>query len=65
MATATQEKPEQYTVVVNDELQYSIWLADHPLPNGWRLEGAKGSREECLAHIATAWTDMKPASLRS
>ncbi|MFF1281482.1 MbtH family protein [Streptomyces sp. NPDC058299] len=54
-----------YLVVLNDEEQYSIWLADRELPLGWRAEGARGSREECLAHIGTVWTDMRPLSLRN
>ncbi|MFF9673495.1 MbtH family protein [Streptomyces eurythermus] len=53
-----------YLVVLNDEEQYSIWLADRELPIGWRPEGTRGSRAECLAHIGTVWTDMRPLSLR-
>ncbi|MFD3513785.1 MbtH family protein [Streptomyces sp. NPDC058657] len=53
-----------YLVVLNHEEQYSIWLADRELPLGWRAEGTRGSREECLAHIGTVWTDMRPLSLR-
>jgi MbtH protein len=54
----------EYRVVVNDEGQYSIWLANRDLPPGWREEGKRGSREECLAHIEQVWTDMRPLSLR-
>ncbi|MFB0617914.1 MbtH family protein [Streptomyces sp. AGS-58] len=54
-----------YLVVLNDEEQYSIWLADRELPLGWRCDGTRGSREECLAHIGTVWTDMRPLSLRN
>jgi MbtH protein len=53
-----------YCVVLNHEEQYSIWLADRELPLGWRKEGKEGSRDECLAHIGTVWTDMRPLSLR-
>nr|WP_030345988.1 MbtH family protein [Streptomyces sp. NRRL S-1022] len=53
-----------YRVVLNDEEQYSVWLADRELPLGWRAEGTEGSRAECLAHIGTVWTDMRPLSLR-
>jgi len=53
-----------YHVVVNDEEQYSIWLADRELPAGWRAEGTDGTHEECLAHIGQVWTDMRPLSLR-
>jgi MbtH protein len=50
--------------VVNHEEQYSIWPADRESPAGWRDEGVRGSKPECLAHIKTVWTDMRPLSLR-
>jgi len=53
-----------YQVVVNDEEQYSIWPAYKALPAGWRLEGKSGPKAECLAHIESVWTDMRPLSLR-
>jgi len=53
-----------YLVVLNDEEQYSIWPAHRDLPDGWRAEGTRGKRAECLAHIDEVWTDMRPASLR-
>lgn len=55
---------EQYVVVVNDEEQYSIWLAHHDVPAGWRDVGVRGSKDLCLSHIAEVWTDMRPLSLR-
>jgi MbtH protein len=54
----------KYTVVVNNEEQYSIWACDRPNPPGWRDAGKSGSRSECLAYIKEAWTDMRPLSLR-
>ena len=33
-------------------------------PLGWRGVGVAGSKQECLAHIETVWTDMRPLSLR-
>lgn len=53
-----------YRVVKNDEEQYSIWLEEKDLPNGWIDTGKRGSRPECLAYIAEVWTDMRPLSLR-
>jgi len=53
-----------YTVVVNHEEQYSIWLADREIPLGWREAGKHGSKAECLEYIQTVWTDMRPLSLR-
>ncbi|WP_035799575.1 MbtH family protein [Kitasatospora mediocidica] len=63
----TDERSEQpdFRVVLNDELQYSIWRADAELPAGWRAEGVSGTREACLAHIDEVWTDMRPLSLRT
>ena len=53
-----------YTVVLNDEEQYSIWLAHQPIPPGWREAGKQGAKQECLAYIDEVWTDMRPLSLR-
>ena len=53
-----------YEVVINDEEQYSIWPAGLAVPAGWRTVGTSGPKAECLAHIETVWTDMRPRSLR-
>lgn len=53
-----------FLVVLNEEEQYSIWLADKPIPDGWHADGTSGTRRECLEHIERAWTDMRPKSLR-
>ncbi|WP_433273634.1 MbtH family protein [Actinosynnema sp. CS-041913] len=60
------ENPDNrvFLVVVNNEEQYSVWLADRALPLGWRAEGTSGTREECLDHIAAVWIDMRPRSVR-
>jgi MbtH protein len=54
----------QYTVVLNDEEQYSIWPTGREVPAGWHEVGSTGTKAECLAHIAEVWTDMRPRSLR-
>ena len=53
-----------YTVVINDEEQYSIWPTFRAVPAGWREAGVRGQKAECLAYIDAVWTDMRPASLR-
>ena len=58
------QQTRQHAVVVNDEEQYSIWPVGRELPPGWRSDGFTGTEEECLSHIDSAWTDMRPASLR-
>jgi amino acid adenylation domain-containing protein len=54
-----------YQVVVNREEQYSIWDAHREPPDGWRASGFEGTKDACLVHIAGAWTDMRPASIRT
>ncbi|MCB9717997.1 MAG: MbtH family protein [Myxococcales bacterium] len=58
------EDTRTYTVVINDEEQYSIWLADREIPDGWRAVGRTGPKAECLSYIEEVWTDMRPLSLR-
>jgi MbtH protein len=55
---------ESMKVVVNHEGQYSIWPATRDNPLGWNDVGFAGTKDECLAHIKTIWTDMTPISLR-
>ena len=53
-----------YSVLVNDEDQYSLWPAHLDIPAGWRAEGKTGTRDECTKHVDEVWTDMRPRSLR-
>ena len=64
MLSPDEEDTRVYTVVVNHEEQYSIWLADRELPLGWRAVGKTGLKQECLDYIKEVWTDMRPLSLR-
>ena len=62
--TVTAESAAEWRVVVNHEEQYSVWPADREPPAGWRGTAMAGTREECIAHIVTVWTDLRPLSLR-
>lgn len=53
-----------FIVLVNDELQYSLWMADVDIPAGWRQVGPTGDKETCLAFVREVWTDMRPLSLQ-
>ena len=53
-----------YFVAVNQQEQYSIWPSYKAIPAGWRAIGDARSKEDCLAYISQAWTDMRPLSLR-
>jgi MbtH protein len=59
-----EDEAHEYRVVINDELQYSIWPVDKPIPGGWKDAGTRGAKAECLAHIQSVWTDLRPLSLR-
>ncbi len=64
MSTADDQPEVEYDVVVNGEEQYSIWRVGPVLPAGWRTEGMRGTKEQCLDHIEKVWTDMRPLSVR-
>jgi MbtH protein len=55
---------EMFVVVVNHEEQYSLWPEYKEVPAGWTRVGDAASKESCLEHINTVWTDMRPLSLR-
>ena len=58
------DEDREYTVVLNDEEQYSIWPADRAIPAGWQCAGVRGTRSSCLEYIGQVWTDLRPKSLR-
>jgi len=64
MPRSDQDESPAYRVVVNHEEQFSIWLANKPLPIGWTDAGKTGSQSECLSYIKEVWTDLRPLSLR-
>jgi MbtH protein len=64
MSVADIQDDTEYAVVLNDEEQYSIWPVGRPLPLGWREEGMRGPKQDCLAHVEEVWTDITPRSVR-
>jgi MbtH protein len=59
-----EEDQTLYRVVVNHEEQYSLWPVHRELPRGWSDAGVHGTKQQCLAHVAKVWTDMRPLSVR-
>ncbi|MEU6439820.1 MULTISPECIES: MbtH family protein [unclassified Streptomyces] len=58
------ENPDgQYSVLVNDENQHSLWPDFVEVPAGWRVVHGPAPRQECADYIETHWTDMRPKSL--
>lgn len=50
----------EYLVVISEDGRHSIWPAFRAVPWGWTAEGFRGSRDDCLTHIAQVWTEMRP-----
>ncbi|GAA3447993.1 MbtH family protein [Planomonospora venezuelensis] len=58
------ENPDgTYFALVNDEGQYSLWPSWAEIPAGWTVAFGEDTRQACLDHIETNWTDMRPSSL--
>ncbi|MFD4747608.1 MbtH family protein [Streptomyces rubiginosohelvolus] len=52
-----------FLALVNEEGQYSLWPASLQVPGGWTTARGPASRQTCVTHIETRWTDMRPTSL--
>lgn len=63
MTNPFQEENREYLVLVNHEVQYSIWPSFLCIPAGWTAVGPKRKRRECLDWIDANWVDMRPKSL--
>lgn len=63
MSNPFEDEDREFVVLVNEELQYSLWPASKGVPAGWSITGPRGKRKECLDWISKVWTDMRPRSL--
>ncbi|MEV6875777.1 MbtH family protein [Amycolatopsis sp. NPDC051128] len=52
-----------YLVLVNAENQHSLWPESVDVPAGWTVAFGPETRQACLDHVETNWTDMRPKSL--
>lgn len=64
LAMQAQSKATQYSVIINHEEQYSLWLKNQKPPKGWKVTKFSGSQQACQQHIRRVWTDMRPLSIR-
>jgi MbtH protein len=48
-----------FRVLVNADVQYSLWPVAAQIPNGWRVSFGPASRSECLEYVDQTWTDLK------
>lgn len=63
MTNPFDDEDGDFLVLVNDELQHSLWPSFREVPAGWTAVGPRGKRAECLSYIEEHWTDMRPKSL--
>ncbi|MEU1902789.1 MbtH family protein [Streptomyces hygroscopicus] len=63
MSNPFEDENGSYYVLVNDELQHSLWPAFAEVPAGWTVVHGQDSRQACLDYINENWTDMRPKSL--
>jgi len=52
-----------FYVLVNDELQYSLWPTFAVVPDGWTVVHGEAFRQDCLEYVERTWVDMRPRSL--
>jgi uncharacterized protein YbdZ (MbtH family) len=51
----------RYYVLVNDELQHSLWPSFAGIPAGWRIVFGEESRDNCLTYLEEQWTGRAAA----
>jgi MbtH protein len=50
----------EYSVLVNDLGQHSLWPEFLEPPPGWTPVFGPAARTDCLDHIEKNWTDIQP-----
>jgi MbtH protein len=63
MTNPFEDENGTYLILVNQELQYSLWPTFKQIPDGWAAVGPQGNRRECLNWIERTWRDLRPKSL--
>ncbi|GGO42003.1 MbtH family protein [Streptomyces lasiicapitis] len=54
----------QFSVLVNDEGQHSLWPQFAEVPAGWNVAHGPADRQSCLDYVEANWTDLRPKSLQ-
>ena len=65
MTNPFEDPAAEYLVLVNADGAHSLWPARFTTPRGWTATHGPAGREDCMQHIATQWTDMRPRHLAS
>lgn len=54
----------EFFVLKNAEDQHSLWPTFKSIPAGWEQVFGPASRDAAVDYVETAWTDIRPKSLR-
>lgn len=58
------DSDDAFCVLINAEMQYSMWPTSLDVPSGWRVAKQSASKEECLTFVRENWVDLRPLSGR-
>lgn len=61
MTNPFEDDKAEYTVLVNEQNQHSLWPASVGVPDGWTVAHPRADRATCLAFVEEHWTDLRPA----
>ncbi|MFE9664867.1 MbtH family NRPS accessory protein [Streptomyces sp. NPDC005955] len=63
MSNPFEDENAAYVVLINDELQHSLWPVIVDVPDGWHVVFGEAPKAACLDYVDQHWTDMRPKSL--
>ena len=63
MSNPFDDRSGSFSVLVNDEDEYSLWPAAVDVPPGWRVARPAGTLDAARQHVDEVWTDLRPRSL--
>jgi len=63
MSNPFDDRSGSFSVLVNDEDEYSLWPAAVDVPPGWRVARPAGPLQEAQQYVDEVWTDLRPRSL--
>ncbi|MBM9438326.1 MbtH family protein [Streptomyces bryophytorum] len=65
MAHPFDDPEAAYRVLVNGRQQHSLWPDGIAVPAGWTPVFGPDTRDACTGYVEAAWTDMRPAPIRT
>jgi MbtH protein len=60
MKSPFDEVDQHFFVLVNDEMQHSLWPEFAAIPNGWKVVFGPENKESCKHYVDKSWPDLLP-----